>query len=41
MVPITYYNDGRIFEVHEAYNELQEPSEAIPAVIQPVVIFGI
>jgi DNA polymerase III subunit epsilon len=36
MVPFTYSNDGRIFEVHEAYNELQEPSEAIPAVITQI-----
>ncbi len=36
LVPFTYSNDGRIFEVHEAYNELQEPSEAIPAVITQI-----
>ena len=36
MVPFTYSNDGRIFEVHEAYNELQEPSETIPAVITQI-----
>ena len=36
MVPFTYSNDGRIFEVHEAYNELQEPSHAIPAIITQI-----
>ena len=29
MVPFTYSSDGRIFDVHEAYNELQEPSTPI------------
>jgi len=36
MVPFTYSNDGRIFEVHEAYNELQEPREAIPPIITQI-----
>jgi DNA polymerase III subunit epsilon len=36
IVPFTYSNDGRIFKVYEAYNELQEPSEAIPAVITQI-----
>mgnify|MGYP006423265351 CR=1 FL=1 len=36
MVPFTYSNDGRIFEVHEAYNELQEPSQAIPTIITQI-----
>ena len=36
MVPFTYSNDGRIFEVLEAYNELQEPSQAIPAIITQI-----
>ena len=29
MVPFTYSGDGRIFDVHEAFNRLQEPAEAI------------
>ena len=29
MVPFTYSADGRIFDVHEAFNRLQEPTEAI------------
>jgi DNA polymerase III subunit epsilon len=36
MVPFTYSNDGRIFEVFEAYNELQEPSQSIPAIITQI-----
>jgi DNA polymerase III subunit epsilon len=36
MVPFTYSNDGRIFEVHEAYSELQEPNQAIPAIITQI-----
>jgi DNA polymerase III subunit epsilon len=36
MVPFTYSDDGRIFEVFEAYNELQEPSQAIPAIITQI-----
>jgi DNA polymerase III subunit epsilon len=33
MVPFTYSGDGRIFDLHEAYNELQEPSVPISAEI--------
>jgi DNA polymerase III subunit epsilon len=33
MVPFTYSSDGRIFDVHEAYDELQEPSVPISAEI--------
>ena len=29
LVPFTYSADGRIFDVHEAFNRLQEPVEAI------------
>jgi DNA polymerase III subunit epsilon len=36
MVPFTYSDDGRIFEVLEAYNELQEPSQPIPAVVSQI-----
>ena len=32
-VPFTYSGDGRIFDVHEAYNEFQEPSVPISAEI--------
>ena len=32
-MPFMYSNDGRIFDVHEAYNELQEPSAPISAEI--------
>ena len=33
IVPFTYSGDGRIFDVHEAFNELQEPSVPISAEI--------
>jgi DNA polymerase-3 subunit epsilon len=33
MVPFTYSSDGRIFDVHEAYNEFQEPIIPISAEI--------
>jgi DNA polymerase III subunit epsilon len=36
MVPFTYSSDGRIFDVHEAYNELQEPSSAISVEITQI-----
>ena len=36
MVPFTYSGDGRIFDVHEAYNELQEPSSPILAEITQI-----
>jgi DNA polymerase-3 subunit epsilon len=36
LVPFTYSNNGRIFEVHEGYNELQEPKEEIPQIITQI-----
>jgi DNA polymerase-3 subunit epsilon len=36
MVPFTYSGDGRIFDVHEAFNELQEPIAPISAEITQI-----
>ena len=36
IVPFTYSNDGRIFSIYEAFNELQEPSAEIPALITQI-----
>ena len=36
LVPFAYSNDGRIFKVYEAYNQLQEPKEAIPEKITQI-----
>jgi len=36
MVPFNYSGDGRIFDVHEAYNELREPSSPISAEITQI-----
>src|SRR3546814_9279666 len=33
MVPFTYSLDGRIFEIHDAYQRFQEPSAPISAAI--------
>jgi DNA polymerase-3 subunit epsilon len=36
LVPFTYSNEGRIFEVYDAFNELQEPKEKIPQIITQI-----
>ena len=36
LVPFTYSTDGRIFEVFEAYNELQAPKKPIPKKITQI-----
>src|SRR3546814_6896313 len=36
MVPFTYSLDGRIFELHDAYQRFQEPSAPFPAAITQI-----
>ena len=36
MVPFTYALDGRIFEIHEAFQKLRDPGRPIPPEITAI-----